>query len=305
MAPPSVGSPHVGSPSVASLVAEARALLRAAGIASADLDARLLAGAALGLDAAGLILRAHDAAAPDAAARLAAMTARRLAHEPVHRILGRRAFGEHEFALSPETLEPRPDTETLVDLAAEAMALRGDAPLLFADVGTGTGAIAVCLLARFPRSRCVAVDLAEGALETARRNAAAAGVADRFWPLRADYLLALGRPLDCVVSNPPYIPTAELDTLDPGVRRFDPALALDGGPDGLVAYRRLVGEAAALLVPGGDLLFEIGRGQAEDVAGLAAAVGLRAVTTRADLSGIARALWFRRGGMADFPPECG
>ncbi len=271
-----------------------RARLRAAGIEEADLDARLLVGAALGLDAAGLILRAGDAVSPERLTHVEAMVARRLEAEPVHRILGHRAFGEHEFALSPETLEPRPDTETLVDLAAEAFARRGDASILFADVGTGTGAIAVSLLARFPESRCVAIDLSEGALATAARNAAAAGVGDRFLPVRADYLSALGKALDAVVSNPPYIPTGDLAGLDPGVRRFDPALALDGGADGLDAYRALTREAASCLAPGGDLLFEIGRGQEADVAALAKGAGFSPIEARPDLAGIVRALWFRR-----------
>ncbi len=161
----------------------------------------------------------------------------------------------------------------------------------------------MCLLSRFPGSRCVAVDLSLGALATAARNAADAGVADRFLPLNADYLSALGRPLDCVVSNPPYIPTGELGGLDAGVRRFDPALALDGGPDGLDAYRRIVREAAALLPDGGDLLFEIGRGQGEDVGRLAGEAGFRTQAMRADLSAITRALWFQRDSAADIPME--
>ncbi|WP_294643450.1 peptide chain release factor N(5)-glutamine methyltransferase [uncultured Aureimonas sp.] len=281
-------------PTVSSLLGDLRARLRAANIASADLDARLLVAAALELDAAGLILRAGDPVDTEAAARIEAMAERRLAFEPVHRILGHRAFGEHEFALSPDTLEPRPDTEALVDLACEVLARRGGGPLLFADVGTGTGAIAVCLLSRLPQARGIAIDLSEGALATAVRNAGAAGVADRFWPLRADYLSALRPPLDAVVSNPPYIPTADLDGLDPGVRRFDPALALDGGADGLDAYRRIVEEAARLLPAGGELLLEIGRGQEHDVARLAEAAGFHAMEWRSDLPGIVRALWFRR-----------
>lgn len=288
---------------VGAILARTRARFRAAGIASADLDARLLVGEALGLNAAGLILRSDQLVPADAADRIEAMASRRLLAEPVHRILGRRAFGEHEFALSPETLEPRPDTETLVDLAAEALARRGDGAALFADVGTGTGAIAVCLLARFPQSRCIAIDLSQGALETAKGNAAAAGVADRFMALRADYLSALRPPLDCVVSNPPYIPTADIDELDPGVRRFDPALALDGGPDGLVAYRQLTRQAVRCLRPDGDLLFEIGRGQDGDVSRLAEAAGFRSVEARADLSGIVRALWFRRDSEAGLTVE--
>ncbi|WP_062218096.1 peptide chain release factor N(5)-glutamine methyltransferase [Aureimonas sp. D3] len=270
-----------------------RQAFRQAGLATPDLDARLLLCDTLGLDSAGLILREGEPVAAEAAARLAERAARRLAGEPVGRILGRRFFYDHEFELSPETLEPRPDTEILVELAASAFRARGEDEFVFADIGTGTGAIAVSLLALFPQSRCVAVDLSEGALETARRNAEGAGVGARFWALRGDYLAALAPgSLTAIVSNPPYIPSADIETLDAGVREHDPMLALDGGTDGLTAYRALCAAAAPKLKPGGDLLLEIGIGQEGDVRALAREAGLSWRETRADLSGIARALWF-------------
>ncbi|WP_427024232.1 peptide chain release factor N(5)-glutamine methyltransferase [Aureimonas ureilytica] len=287
----------IGSVSEATIGALHRALrqaLRNAGFETPDLDARLLVCDTFALDAAGLILRADEPAAPEGAERLHERTRRRLAGEPVGRILGRRFFFEHEFQLSPDTLEPRPDTEVLVELAAEAFRKKGAGHLLFADVGVGTGAIGVSLLALFPESRCVAIDLSEGALDTALENARAAGVADRFLPLRGDYLGALGpRSLAAVVSNPPYIPSRDVDALDPGVREHDPRLALDGGADGLDAYRALTQAARLCLAPGGDLLLEIGIGQERDVRALGEGAGLVWRQTRADLAGIARALWFQ------------
>ncbi|ALN74322.1 peptide chain release factor N(5)-glutamine methyltransferase [Aureimonas sp. AU20] len=268
--------------------------LREAGVETPDLDARLLLCDTFGLDAAGLILREGEAADPAKAALLSQRTARRLAGEPVGRILGRRFFFEHEFQLSRETLEPRPDTEILVELAAEAFRAKGRDALLFADVGVGTGAIAVSLLALFPLSRCVAIDLSEGALQTAWSNARAAGVADRFLPLRGDYLASLSPgSLDAVVSNPPYIPSRDIETLDRGVREHDPRLALDGGVDGLDAYRALADGARRCLAPGGDLLLEIGIGQESDVRILNEAGGFSWRRTSADLSGTPRALWFQ------------
>nr|WP_209735614.1 peptide chain release factor N(5)-glutamine methyltransferase [Aureimonas populi] len=273
------------------LLARARARLRAGGLESPDLDARLLAQEALGLDAAGLFLRAPEPVEPGRAARFDALLARRLAGEPVHRILGRRDFFAHEFELSADTLEPRPDTEVLVELAARAFrGLRED--ILFADVGTGSGAIAVSLLALFPRAQGLALDLAEGALATARRNADQAGVRARFHPVASDYLSAIGGRLDAIVSNPPYIPSADIAGLDAHVREHDPRLALDGGPDGLDAYRRIVDEARGLLGEGGALLLEIGAGQAGDVTGLAEAAGFELCEHAADLGGHVRALWF-------------
>lgn len=283
----------MGESSLGALHRGIRQAFRQAGLATPDLDARLLVCDTLGLDGAGLILREGEAVDEDAAARLAGRVARRLAGEPVGRILGRRFFYDHEFELSPETLEPRPDTEILVELSAGAFRARGEEAFVFADIGTGTGAIAVSLLALFPNSVCVSVDLSEGALATARRNAQAAGVGSRFRPLRGDYLSAFAPgSLAAIVSNPPYIPSADIETLDEGVREHDPMLALDGGADGLTAYRALCAAAVTKLRPGGDLLLEIGIGQEDDVRALARQAGLRWRETRADLSGLARALWF-------------
>lgn len=287
-------APATTDTSLGALHRALRRQLREAGVETPDLDARLLVCDTFKLDAAALILREAEAMDPQAAALLAERARRRLAGEPVGRILGRRFFFEHEFQLSADTLEPRPDTEILVELAAAAFRARGEGTLLFADVGVGTGAIGISLLALFPQSRCVAIDLSEGALETAFDNAQSAGVADRFLPLRADYLSAFApRSLDAIVSNPPYIPSLDVDALDRGVREHDPRLALDGGPDGLDAYRALTRQARKCLVPSGDLLFEIGIGQEGDVRALSEAEGFSWQETRADLGHVPRALWFR------------
>lgn len=279
--------------SVGDWLALARRRLAEAGIADAAADARILVAQTLGMDRTALLLRAGDPVADDAARELEHRIARREAGEPVHRILGRRAFFDHVFALSPETLEPRPDTEILVDLAAAELTRRfAGAPFVFADIGTGSGAIAVSLLALLPASRCVAIDLSEGALRTARGNAEDAGVASRFHPLRSDYLAALGGPVDAVVSNPPYIESDAIAALAREVRDHDPRLALDGGPDGLTAYREIVRQAGALLRPGGDLFLEIGMGQGAAVRQLAAYRGFGFHRAAADLSGTERALWF-------------
>ena len=251
---------------------------------------------ALGLDAAGLVLEARRAVDEAAAVLVAARTARRAGGEPVHRILGRRAFYEHEFRLSPETLEPRPDTETLVDLCRDAFAevIARQGSCRFADVGTGSGVIAVSLLALFPQATAVATDIAPGALATARDNARSAGVAERFHPVAMDHLSALAMPVDVVVSNPPYIRSAEIAELSPEVRDFDPRAALDGGADGLRSYHAIARQSAGCLAPDGHVLVEIGGGQRGDVAALFQGQGLVLAASAYDLRGVERALWFRR-----------
>ncbi|MBO0906478.1 peptide chain release factor N(5)-glutamine methyltransferase [Jiella sonneratiae] len=264
----------------------------AAATATPELDARLLLAEAAGIAPAEVHRASGRPVGGEVAGRLETFLSRRIAGEPVHRIIGRRAFYDHEFALSPETLEPRPETEILVEVAqpilAAAAEARGEA--LFADIGTGTGAIAVSLLALCRQARAVASDIAEGALRTARANAEAAGVGDRFLPVLADNLSAFGGRFDAILANPPYIPSGEIEGLDVSVRRFDPRLALDGGPDGLAAYRAIAAEAGRVLRPGGATVVEIGRGQAADVEAIFAGSGFRPSRRFCDLSGIERVL---------------
>jgi release factor glutamine methyltransferase len=276
--------------------AEALALLRrafaAAGLDSPGLDARVLLLAALGIEAVDLVTRPAAPLGEAGAERLARYAARRLAREPVARILGTREFWGLPFALSPDTLVPRPETETVV---AAALALTdGRAGLRILDLGTGSGCLLVALLHERPDAAGIGVDRSPGALATARRNALANGVGARARLVAADWAAPLRGGFDLVVSNPPYIASAVIAGLDPDVREHDPRLALDGGPDGLDAYRVIVGEAGRLLDPGGCLVLEIGYDQAEAVRALGIAAGLVFLALNHDLSCHPRCLAFRR-----------
>ncbi len=270
--------------------------LRAAQSATPEFDARLLVAECAGLPLGEVHSASAMTVSSGVVACLESRLARRLAGEPVHRILGRRAFYEHEFEISPETMEPRPDTEILVDEARKAMAeiidRRGEC--LFADIGTGSGVIAVSLLALFPWSRALAIDISRGALATACRNAEAAGVADRMQPVLSDYLAAAGGPLDLVLSNPPYIRSGDIPSLAVDVREHDPLAALDGGEDGLDAYRAIVAGIDAVLRPGGRVIVEIGLGHEDEVAAIFASQGLHLHASTRDFSGVVRVLSFGR-----------
>ncbi len=272
------------------LLAAARTRLRAAGVDTADLDARLLVGHLAGLSGAQLIAGGERPVPPEVAARVEAAVARRAAGEPVGRILGEREFWGLRFRLNEATLEPRPDSETIVEAALAACP--GDG-LRIADLGTGTGCLLVALLAERPASVGIGADLSERALAAARANAEAAAVGPRAVFVRAD----LGHPfadgLDLVVSNPPYIPSGEIDGLDREVRLHDPRLALDGGPDGLDPYRRLLGWVGDALRPGGTVVLEVAPDAAQAVAGLGEAAGLGVVGVRPDLAGRPRAVVLR------------
>lgn len=262
----------------------------AAGVEDATLDARILMEGALGLDAASIDqLRPFDSTAQG---RLDAYAARRLRGEPVWRILGEREFWGLPFRLSPATLEPRPDTETLVEAALAALKHRRDEPLAILDLGTGTGCLLIALLSEFRAARGVGVDLSEEACVTARDNAALNGVADRAAIRQGEWTHGLSQRFDLIVSNPPYIPTAVIATLSEAVREHDPLLALDGGDDGLACYRALAASLPDALVPGGLAILEIGAGQGPDVTVLMSAAGLRFAGSRRDLGGHERALLF-------------
>lgn len=263
--------------------------LVAADIDDSRLETRLLLMAALGVDHAALILR-EKTALGDAAPRLEALLARRLAHEPISRILGRREFYGLPFTLNAETLDPRPDTETLVDAVLAHLAAQGQSSsqLTLLDIGTGTGAILLALLSRLPQAHGVGVDIAPEAVEAARANAEALGLSARAEFRVGNLLEGVEAGFDVLVSNPPYIPSGDLAGLDPEVRLFDPARALDGGADGLVFYRRLVESAAQYVGAGGLIAFEVGAGQAADVRLLMEKAGIQAIRTVFDLGGIER-----------------
>ena len=255
---------------------------RAARLPTPDLDARILVAAALGIEPGALLLDQDFAVSSDAAALAVLFAERRLSGAPVGRILGRREFFGLGLELSSGTLEPRPDTETLVEAV---LARTADRTLRLADLGTGTGAILLALLAHRPKAEGVAVDLSVDALATARRNAARHAMEDRVLFLCSDYATALAGGLDVIVSNPPYISHSELAALAPEVTLHDPVLALDGGADGLHAYRRIVPQAADLLVPGGLLALEIGAAQGAPVAGLLQHHRFQGIEILEDLSG--------------------
>ncbi|OAS21027.1 protein-(glutamine-N5) methyltransferase, release factor-specific [Methylobacterium platani] len=265
--------------------------LLAHGIETAALDARILVEEALGVTATDLALRGAEPIGPAGAARLAAFLARRAAGEPVARIIGAWEFWGLPFGLSPDTLVPRPDTETLVE-AALGLGLDPGAAHRLLDLGTGSGCILVALLTEWPRAQGLGLDRSHGALLTARANAARNGVADRAVVAVGDWAGALKGPFDVVVANPPYIASGVVAGLDGEVRDHDPLLALDGGPDGLDAYRAILAQVPRLLAPGGHLLVEIGYDQEEALRALAAAHGL-AATVHRDLAGHPRVVAMR------------
>jgi release factor glutamine methyltransferase len=264
-----------------------------ASIESAELDARILVGSVLGLDLTGLIAGAARILTDNEAERLEAFARRRIASEPAARIIGLKEFWGLPLRLSPATLVPRPDTETVVEAALEILRAesRCDAPLRIADLGTGSGAILLALLSELPNAFGVGTDTSLPALRTARDNARQLGFSVRAAFVACDYAAALSGPFDLMVSNPPYIRSALIASLNAEVRDHDPHRALDGGIDGLDAYRLIAPEATRLLAPGGALVMEVGHGQSNDVQGLMAAAGLApAGPPNLDLAGIRRAV---------------
>jgi release factor glutamine methyltransferase len=267
-----------------------------AGIDSAELDARLLIGHALRLDLTGMIRAANRTLTSDESNHLEALTNRRLAGEPVARILGHKEFWGLQLTLSPATLVPRPDTETVVELALEMLrespARQG---ARIADLGTGTGAILLALLSELHGATGIGTDISQEALDTARGNAKRLGLADRTSFIRCDYAAGLTGSFDLIVSNPPYIRSSDITGLAIEVRDHDPQKALDGGADGLDAYRALIPQAARILGPGAALVVEAGQGQAAQIQALMTSAGLAPYEApRADLAGISRAVGARK-----------
>lgn len=279
-------------------------VLNQAGIPGAELDARLLLCHALNLTQTDYFVSPSRAIDDNEGWRIQSDLDRRLKGEPISRIVGFRAFWKHEFKLGPHTLDPRPDSETLIEVALELMGQRTQipskqgSPLRILDLGTGTGALLLSLLLEMPGATGVGVDISEDALQMARENAQLLGCADKAVFLQQNWLDGMMekelKPFDLIVCNPPYIPQCDIDGLSREVRFFDPRRALDGGDDGLDPYREIIPQLSTFLTPDGLALFEIGEGQHEavlklfDDAGLCRAGVLDGAYK--DLAGIVRCL---------------
>lgn len=263
--------------------------LRGAGIGDARRDARLLLAAALGVEAAQVMAYPERLARGGQVTELERMLDRRVRREPVSRILGRREFWGLEFIINSHTLDPRPDSETLVAAALERLAGRG-APLRILDLGTGSGCLLLALLSELRAAEGLGIDADPGALAVARDNAARLGLAGRARFAAGDWAQGLTGAWQAIVSNPPYIIRGDIDALSPEVAKYDPRLALDAGPDGLGSYREIIPQAAGLLAPEGVLILEIGAGQGDAVGRLLRQAGLDAIECLRDLSGTERCL---------------
>lgn len=255
---------------IQSLLNEGGRKLRLAGLDTPDLDSRLLLSHISGLPHAQLLSRDQQPLDETLCSKFDELLNRRLNHEPISRILGRREFWTYELKLSPDTLDPRPDTETLIEFVVKFFHDKRQEPLRILDLGSGSGAILCALLAEFPNAKGLGIDISPGACETARQNLSETGL-DRRGEIRsgdwADGILQNAEVghFDIVVSNPPYIPTGELARLAPEVRLFDPHIALDGGADGLDAFRSITAAIGYILATGGLLAFEIGMDQGDAV----------------------------------------
>ncbi len=275
------------------LFSSARARLAAAGVDSSDYELRLLLAAAMGVDSAGL------SDVPDArqTALFEQMLQKRLQHMPVDKILGRRGFYKYDFKVNTDVLSPRPDTEILLEETLDCIKADNAASVL--ELGVGSGCIITSLLAENPALQGTGVDISAPALEVARQNADMLGVSSRLSLLNAswfdaDFLNLFAQRFDIIVSNPPYIPSAEIPLLEEDVKNYDPLPALDGGADGLDSYRRIAELAPRLLNKQGRVLLEVGENQARDVAAIFVAAGFDLEAIRQDLSGIERCVSLKK-----------
>lgn len=271
---------------------EVRRRLEAAGVDSPVIDARLLIEAGAGVSRLEIVTDPRRALSDEQVAAVKALAQRREAREPIGHILGKKAFWTFDLAVSRDVLTPRPETELVVE-AALALMPKGEARTVL-DLGVGSGAILLALLSERPAARGVGVDRSVEALALARANAQRLGLEQRAELRRGDWAEGLAERFDVVVSNPPYIVSADIAALEPEVARFEPLLALDGGPDGLDAYRAILAGLEPVLAPGGAFVFEVGSGQAEAVRALAAAHGFVAEPALVDLAGIPRVVRGRR-----------
>jgi release factor glutamine methyltransferase len=272
-----------------------RRLKQGAEIENPALEARLIIKWITNFTDSDLIANSDAEISADSVERADKILNRRLAGEPLSRIFGEREFWGLPFIVTPDVLDPRPDTETLIEAALGIF--KDSSPARILDLGTGSGAIVIALLHEFPMAQGVAVDMSEKALAVARRNAERNGVLDRLYLRQGSWFDAVptGESFDLIVSNPPYIPNPDLANLEKGVRNHDPILALDGGFDGFDSYKTIFSGLADRFSVNGTALFEIGIGQAPDIERLAGNAGLQMIRLYLDLSGIPRVLQISRG----------
>jgi release factor glutamine methyltransferase len=275
----------------AALICSGAQALREAGIEAPRLEARLLLARALGVTSAELLRNRDIELDPGGYDRL---LARRAAREPLALILGRREFWSLDLEVSPATIVPRPETETLIEAALTAYPERNRVRSVL-DLGTGTGCLLLAALTEFDQAFGVGVDISAEAAALAAHNATRLGLRDRAAMVCGDWAASIRGPFDLVLSNPPYIPTYEISGLMPEVARHEPRTALDGGLDGFACYRLILASLPGLLAPAGVAVLELGEGQAEGLAALARKAGFRAAT-KADLAGRPRAMTLRRAG---------
>jgi release factor glutamine methyltransferase len=280
------------------LLRDMAARLRLAGIDTAMLDARMIVCHVSGLSDVDLIARPQTPVCDEHVMRIGKMVDRRQAGKPVSRLIGYKEFFGREFKVTPATLDPRPDTEVLVETGVRLLrALHNERAVRFLDIGTGTGVIAVTMLCEVAYATGIATDMSSEALEVCRSNASALGVEERLELVCTNWADGVTGQFDLVVSNPPYIASHEIAGLDANVREHDPGLALDGGADGLDAYRDIFSRAGDLMAPGGHVLVEFGKGQHEAVMQIAAREGLSLTGGSggliADLAGTIRCAVFK------------
>ncbi len=278
---------------IGDLLKEAAARLAEAGIDGGLREARLLLQAAADIPVASQIAFPERAVEAATATRFRGLVARRAWREPMAHILGRREFWSLTFKVTADTLDPRPDSETLVQAVLDRIP-DPSAPLRLVDFGTGTGCLLLALLHELPNTTGLGIDASAAALVVAQDNANALGLESRASFRQGDWDDGIQPAFDILISNPPYIPSGDIAALQPEVASFEPRLALDGGADGLIAYRRLAPAAARLLAEGGLAAFEVGLGQADSVIGIGQTARLRHIATASDLGAVPRCVLFRK-----------
>ena len=275
-----------------SFLSKAAKALEAAGVEAARREARLLLAEALGMPQSAVFAQPERPLSQSEVASAERLLSRRLAGEPLSRIRGKREFWSLEFTISPDTLDPRPDSEVLVESVLAALPDRA-APLRILDLGTGSGCLLLALLSELPNARGLGVDCSAAALDTARANAQSLGLASRVEFRKGNWAQGLEGGWDAVISNPPYIASVEVEQLEDAVRLYDPPAALDGGDDGLDAYRAILPDIRRLLKPGGLLALEMGWQQEAALRKLLGQQGFEGVQCHLDLGGRARCLTLR------------